>query len=250
MPVHPCCEFFDSAKGTTMTGWTRKPRGAWTFMGVTAAVCASIAGAPEAWASDATAPLPDIYATERAWSESKPGRISAFVGWAFNIPFGSARDFTKYASLLGFELQCNAWLTRNLSLGVSGEWAAYTASLPRTTYSLERAQITAKAYNELQMTSLRLLVHYNLPGEGPFQPYIGPHLGVSWSAFELDVANLALSDTQFSINLGGEVGVVIPFEGGAPAALFNLRYSTAPAAEFRNVVSDVQSLGLLLGIGF
>jgi hypothetical protein len=233
-----------------MTGRTRQPRGRWTFMGIAATVCTSIAGAPKAWAGDASVPLLDPYTTERVWSESKPGHISAFVGWAFNIPFGSARDFTKYASLLGFEVQCNAWMTRNLSLGVSGEWAAYTANLPRATYSLEGAQITAKAYNQLQTTSLRLLVHYYLPDEGPFQPYIGPLVGVSWSAFELDVAHLGLSDTQFSLNLGAEAGIVIPFNGGAPAAVFNLRYSTAPAAEFRNVVSNVQSLGLLLGIGF
>jgi hypothetical protein len=232
-----------------MTDWHHEPRGACRFIGLTAAVCASIA-TTEARANDATLPMPGAHRTERARSVSQPGRTSAFVGWAFNVPFGSVHGFARYASLLGFELQFNAWVTRALSLGVSGEWAMYGANLPRATYSLEPAQITASAYNQLQTTSVRLLVHYNLPDQGPFEPYIGPNVGVSWSAFDLDVASLSLSDTQFSLSIGAEAGVVIPFQGGGPTALFNLRYSTAPAAEFRDVVSNVQSLGLVFGIGF
>jgi hypothetical protein len=44
--------------------------------------------------------------------------------------------------------------------------------------------------------------------------------------------------------------VLIPFEGGGPSAVVNLRYSTSPAAGFGSIVTNVQSLGLLLGIGF
>jgi hypothetical protein len=32
--------------------------------------------------------------------------------------------------------------------------------------------------------------------------------------------------------------------------LVNLRYQDAPAAQFRNTVSNVQSLSLLIGVGF
>jgi hypothetical protein len=102
----------------------------------------------------------------------------------------------------------------------------------------------------MQTTAAHFLVHYFFPGGGPVRPYIGPHVGVSWSMFDLEAADLALSDSEFSINFGGETGVEIPFGRNAPVALANLRYSFAPAAEFRNIVSNVQSFGLLLGIGF
>jgi hypothetical protein len=139
----------------------------------------------------------------------------------------------------------------NLSLGFSGEWATYVDNRPRTTFDVnDNTAITATAYNYMQTTSARFLVHYCFPGGGPVRPYIGPHVGVSWSMFDLQAADLALSDSEFSINFGAETGVEIPFGRHAPVALVNLRYSFSPAAEFRDVVTNVQSLGLMLGIGF
>jgi outer membrane protein W len=172
------------------------------------------------------------------------------MGWAFNVPFGSVRDFTAVVSPLGFEIQFNGWVLDNLSLGVSGEWATYVDNRPRTTVTVDQSAITATAYNYMQTTSAHFLVHYFFPGGGPVRPYIGPHAGVSWTMFDLEAADLALSDSEFSFNFGGEAGVEIPFGHNAPVALANLRYSFAPAAEFRNIVTNVQSFGLLLGIGF
>jgi hypothetical protein len=195
-------------------------------------------------------PTADTFADMTDWRQHRQGDVSGFMGWAFNVPFGSVRDFTAVVSPLGFEIQFNGWVLDNLSLGVSGEWATYVDNRARTTFSVEDSAITATAYNYMQTTAAHFLVHYFFPGGGPVRPYIGPHVGVSWSMFDLEAADLALSDSEFSINFGGETGVEIPFGRNAPVALANLRYSFAPAAEFRNIVSNVQSFGLLLGIGF
>lgn len=222
-------------------------------------ISSSMVGAREAWASDAakpsSSPAPSAGArspleSDHSGPSSRAGSLSGFVGWAFNIPLGSVRDFASTASLLGFELQAHLWLNSRLSLGVSGEWAMYTDTLDAGSYSLEQAEGSARAYNELQTTSLRLLAHYALLGSRDFRPYVGPLVGVSWSAFELEAADVVRSDTKFSVNVGAEAGVVIPFDGGGPAAIVNLRYSTSPAAGFGSIVTNVQSLGLLLGIGF
>lgn len=181
---------------------------------------------------------------------SKAGRISGFVGWAFNVPLGSVRDFTAVVSPLGFELQFNAWVLDNLSLGVSGEWATYVDNRPRTTVAVDRTAVTATAYNYTQTTTARLLVHYCFDSSGPVRPYIGPHVGVSWSSFELQAADLSLSDNEVSVNFGGEVGMEIPLGRYAPVALLNVRYSFAPEAEFRSLVTNVQSIGMMLGVGF
>jgi hypothetical protein len=183
-------------------------------------------------------------------SDSRVGRVSGFMGWAFNVPLGSVRKFTGVVSPLGFEIQFSGWVTKNISVGVSGEWATYVDNRRRTTYSTENGALTATAYNYMQTTSARLLVHYCFLGRGPIQPYLGPHLGVSWSSFDSEAADLVLSDSEVSVNLGGEAGVQIPFGRNAPAALVNLRYSMSPAAEFRHSVSNVQSIGMLLGLGF
>lgn len=197
-----------------------------------------------------TPSIPDTYTSVEDRTTHRAGDVSGFMGWAFNVPIGSVRDFTAVVSPLGFEIQFNGWVLDNLSLGVSGEWATYVDNRPRTTVTVDQSAITATAYNYMQTTSAHFLVHYFFPGGGPVRPYIGPHAGVSWTMFDLEAADLALSDSEFSFNFGGEAGVEIPFGRNAPVALVNLRYSFAPAAEFRNIVTNVQSFGLLLGIGF
>jgi hypothetical protein len=197
-----------------------------------------------------TPSIPDTYTSVEDRTTHRVGDVSGFMGWAFNVPFGSVRDFAAVVSPLGFEIQFNGWVLDNLSLGVSGEWATYVDNRPRTTVTVDQSAITATAYNYMQTTSAHFLVHYFFPGGGPVRPYIGPHAGVSWTMFDLEAADLALSDSEFSFNFGGEAGVEIPFGHNAPVALVNLRYSFAPAAEFRNIVTNVQSFGLMLGIGF
>ena len=207
-------------------------------------------GVPASTALGASSGVEDEYARQPYYEESKVGRISGFMGWTFNVPLGSVRDFTTNVSPLGFEIQFNGWVTPDISLGVSGEWATYVDNRPRTTYTVDQAAITATAYNYMQTTTARALIHYCFLGQAPVQPYIGPHVGVSWSFFDSEAADLVLSDTEVSVNFGAETGVQIPFGRNAPSALVNLRYSFSPAAEFRNSVSNVQSLGMMIGVGF
>jgi hypothetical protein len=244
---------------TSMNVSTRKPSRACLGLLLGGSICSSIVGAREAGASDeAKPPLPPTPSasevlpgeSDDSGPKSRAGSLSGFVGWAFNVPLGSVRDFTNTASLLGFELQAHAWLSARLSLGLSAEWAMYTDTLEAGSYSLEQADSTARGYGKLQTTSVRLLAHYAPPLRSEFQPYIGPLVGVSWAAFELEAADVVRSDTKFSVNVGAEAGILISFEGGGPAAVVNLRYSTSPAAGFGSSVTNVQSLGLLLGIGF
>jgi hypothetical protein len=182
-------------------------------------------------------------------AHGKLGRISGFMGWGFNVPLGSMRDFTAVVSPLGFEVQLHAWVTPNISLGVAGDWATYVDNRPRTTYESNNGAVTATAYNYTQTSSARFLAHYYFIDSGPVLPYLGAHVGVTWSTFESQAADLFLSDSEVSVAFGGEGGIEVPMGRNAPVALVNVRYSVAPAAEFRNV-SNVQSLGLMLGIGF
>jgi hypothetical protein len=208
--------------------------------------------APAPTVSPTLAPtvLPDSYGQLPDPTEIKPGRVSGFMGWAFSMPLGSARDLTANISPLGFELQFSGWITSNISVGVSGEWITYVDERPRDTVTVEDTSITATQYNAMQTTSARLIAHYAFLSSGPVRPYVGPHIGVSWSTFDSEAADLVMSDTQVSVNFGGEAGMEIPFGAYAPVGLVNLRYSVSPAAEFRNSVTNVQALSLLLGIGF
>jgi hypothetical protein len=191
----------------------------------------------------------EVSSNERP-TRSNKGRISGFVGWAFNVPLGSVRDFTAVVSPLGFEFQLNGWVTSNITVGVSGDWATYTDDRPRTTYAVNNTAVTATAYNYVQTTGAHFLAHYYFLEEGPVLPYVGPHVGVSWTAFDSEEADFDLSDLEVSMVFGAEVGAEIPFGRNAPVALANLRYSVSPAADFLGVVDDVQSLGLLVGLGF
>src|SRR5918994_1572320 len=97
--------------------------------------------------------MPDSYGQLPDPTEIKPGRVSGFMGWAFSMPLGSARDLTANVSPLGFELQFSGWITSNISVGVSGEWVTYVDERPRDTVTVEDTSITATQYNAMQTTS-------------------------------------------------------------------------------------------------
>jgi hypothetical protein len=172
------------------------------------------------------------------------------MGWAFNVPLGSVRDFTAVVSPLGFEVQLLAWVNNQIAVGIDGDWSTYVDNRPRTTYDVSNGAVTATAYNYTQTSSVRFLANYFFMDEGPVLPYVGLHAGVSWATFESQMADLTLQDTEFSFSWGGQAGIQVPMGRNAPIALVNLRYVNTPAAEFLGQVSNVQSLGLLLGIGF
>jgi len=176
------------------------------------------------------------------------GRVAGFVGWDLNVPVGSMRDFTENVSPLGIELQFRGFVLPNLSLGLSGEFVTFLDDRPRTVYQLENAAVRATTYNHIQTTSLRAMAHYYFLESGTVLPYVGPNIGINWSGFDAQAADLVFSDTPFSITFGGELGAVFSFDSTGPLFVANVRYSFAPAAEFRDV-SDVQTVGLMLGVG-
>jgi hypothetical protein len=198
-------------------------------------------------------PTADPYPLETSWvtpGRLEQGAISGFIGWSFNAPVGSVRDFTGNLSPLGFELQFRSWVSSKLSLGVSGDWVGFVDDRPRSTYAVDNLAVTATSYNRTQTASARFLVHYYFLDSGPVRPYVGPHVGIGWSAFDLEAANLVLSDNDTSIVYGLEGGAAIVTSQSGPIILANLRYSALPSAEFQSAVSNVQTLGLLVGLGF
>jgi hypothetical protein len=166
------------------------------------------------------------------------------------VPIGSVRDFAATVSPLGFEIMIEGWLAPSFSIGAVGEWATYVDDRPKTTYQVTGGAVTATAYNRMQTAAARMFGHYYFVDRGSVLPYIGPHLGVTWTSFDSQVADLSLWDTRASFAFGAEAGVKIPFGKNDPVALINLRYSVGLQSEFLAMVDNVQSLGLTLGVGF
>lgn len=178
------------------------------------------------------------------------GEILGFMGWGVNVPVGSVRSFAANPSLLGLEAQLRAWPLSRLSLGVSGEWATFVDERRRETVAIDGMTITAPASNDIQTVAARFLVHYYLLDAGLILPYVGPHVGIGWSVFDVDAAGRTLSDSETSVLLGFEGGAVLPLGEHAPVILAHLRYSYLPTAEFQRAVKDVRTIGLLVGVGF
>jgi hypothetical protein len=193
----------------------------------------------------------DTYASSyETGASANKGKISGYLGWTFNVPLGSVRDFAAVVSPLGFEIMIEGWLAPQFSIGATGEWATYVDDRPKTTYQVTGGAVTATAYNRMQTAAARMFGHYYFLERGSVIPYIGPHVGVSWTSFDSQVADLSLWDTRASFAFGGEVGAKIPFGRNDPVALINLRYSVGLQSEFLAMVDNVQSLGLTLGVGF
>jgi hypothetical protein len=194
------------------------------------------------------APVDDYSTYESPRDASMKGRMSGFIAYDFAIPLGTVRDFTENVSPLGLELQFRGWLLSNLSLGITGEWSTFLDDRPRTTYQVENGAVTADAYNYMITTNVRFLAHYYFMDSGKFRPYIGPHIGMGWSSFQSEAADLVLSDTQFSVAFGGDLGAII-VPSPELLVLANVRYSSQPASEFLNLVDNVQTISMQVGVG-
>lgn len=177
-------------------------------------------------------------------------RLGGAVGWNFNMPLGSVRDFTANLSPIGFEIQLRYWATRRLSFGLSGEWDSFVDERPRSSYQVQNGAITATAYNQLFSAILRFIPTIYLIDDGPVMPFIAPNIGVGWNEYRSRAADLELSDSKVSIAYGAEAGVLIPTPMDGPMFLFQLRYSAQPASEFRDRTTNAQSLALLAGLAF
>jgi len=176
--------------------------------------------------------------------------LGGAVGWNFNVPLGSVRDFAANVSPLGLEIQLRYWATPRLSFGLSGGWDSYADERPRSSYQVDNGAITATAYNHLFSAILRFIPTLYLVEDGPVLPFIAPNIGVAWSEYRTKAADLELSDSAVSIVYGAEAGVLIPTPMDGPMFLFQVRYSALPASEFRNQTTNAQSLALLLGMAF
>jgi hypothetical protein len=193
--------------------------------------------------------VPGDYPVARASTEGTlHGQLTGFLAYNFSIPVGSVRDFTTNVSPLGLELQLREWVLPNLSIGASAEWSNFVDDRPPTTYTVENGALTAAAFNHVSTWNVRLLVHYYFKERGQFLPYVGPHLGVGWAAFDSEVADLQFSDTEFSFAYGLDAGAVFRF-GTAQFALANLRYASQPGSEFLGFVDNVQTLSVQVGVG-
>jgi hypothetical protein len=180
----------------------------------------------------------------------RAGEMLGFMGWGLNIPVGSVRSFVAHPSLLGLEAQLRGWLLSNLSIGVSGEWATFVDQRARETIAIDGMTITAPSSNDIQTVEARFLVHYYPFDTGLILPYVGPHIGIGWSVFDVEAAGRTLSESETSVLLGVEGGAVFPLGEGTPLMLAHVRYSYLPAAEFQHAVEDVRTIGVLVGVGF
>jgi opacity protein-like surface antigen len=194
-------------------------------------------------------PVPGDYPAASAGSAGTlHGQLTGFLAYNFSIPVGSVRDFTTNVSPLGLELQLREWVLPSLSIGASAEWSNFVDDRPPTTYTVQNGALTAAAFNHVSTWNVRLLVHYYFNERGQFLPYVGPHLGVGWSAFDSEVADLQFSDTEFSFAYGLDAGAVFRF-GTSQFALANVRYAAQPGSEFLGFVDNVQTVSVQVGIG-
>jgi hypothetical protein len=195
--------------------------------------------APDAWArGEIASPL------------ARRSKLGGAVGWNFNVPLGSVRDFAANVSPVGLEIQLRYWALPRVSFGLSGEWDSYADQRPRSTYQLEGGALTATAYNNLLSAILRFVPTYYLLEDGPVLPYVAPNIGVAWTEYRSRTADLELTDSSLSIAYGAEAGVLIPAPLDGPMFLLQARYTALPASEFRNRTDNAQTLAFMAGMAF
>lgn len=176
--------------------------------------------------------------------------LGGAVGWNFNVPLGSVRDFAADISPVGLEIQLRYWALPQVSFALSGEWDSFGDTRSRSTYVLPGGALTATAYNNLFSAIVRFIPTYYFSKDGPVLPYVAPNLGVAWNEYRSRAADLELSHTSVSIAYGLESGVLIPTPMDGPMFMFQVRYSLLPASEFRDRTSNMQTFAMLAGLAF
>jgi hypothetical protein len=192
----------------------------------------------------------DVSSGEPGESAPLAGKLAGVVGWEFTVPLGSVRNFSANVSPVGLELQLRYWALAHLSLSLAGDWTWFGDVRPRTTYQLDHATVRATAYDSMVSSTLRLGAQYYLLREGLALPYVGPHLGVGWTRYHSETADLELSEDELSLVYGVEAGVLLPMAGSGPLFFFQARYAAQPGSEFRSLVSNVQTLTFTAAVGF
>jgi len=174
----------------------------------------------------------------------------AMVGfaWDLGVPVGTIHNFTSNVSGLGFDIAFHYWIHPQITLGGEVEWQTFTDQKDRTTYPINHGAITATAYNSLQTASLRAAAQYYFVDDGIVLPYVGLNIGYGWGTFQSAAADILLYDNQDSIVLGGELGTLLMLSKRAPLVKISARYSAAPAMEWLDSVSDVQTITFQLGL--
>ena len=159
---------------------------------------------------------PEDAATTDQWRSAdsltpleRRSRLGGAVGWNFNMPLGSMRDFVENISPVGFEIQLRYWAMRRISFGLSGERDSYADERPRSSYQVQNGALTATAYNHLFSAILRFIPTYYLLDDGPVLPFVAPNIGVAWNEYRSRAADLELSDSKVSIVYGAEDSSII-----------------------------------------
>jgi hypothetical protein len=215
-----------------------------------AAAAAAGSGPSEAAAGASAATTRDIAPTPGAAAAAfEAGKVGGVVLWDVDVPLGSVRDFTADPSPIGFEFQLRRWLSSELSLGASAQWNTYLDERPRSTYERENAALTATAYNDIQLAVLRGLLHYYPLQSGWALPYVGPHIGLGWTRFRTQTADLELAEDEVSLSVGAEAGAFFPMGPYGPMLAADIRYSLLPSMEFSSV-TNMQMFTLHIGLGF
>ena len=171
------------------------------------------------------------------------------IGWDINVPMAN-KDFIDVTSASGLSVQGRYFVNPNLSVGGEIAWNSLYQYAPRQTYTFENGAVTTDLYKYMYVMPMSANVHYYFNPDAKVIPYVGLGLGTMYSQEDLYLNIYSLSFANWGFLVKPEAGAIFKFGSSNTGAMLGLRYNYATNNESDLSISNIQTLGINLGIVF
>jgi opacity protein-like surface antigen len=165
------------------------------------------------------------------WSTYRPEQSLMLVGWGLAQPVGKMTDFQTGSSVAGFAMEFRSIVRTRVSAGLAFDYNRFekTNSMESVT-NPDGSALSAPTYRYSDQFGIKATAHYYFTDAG-LRPYLGGGLGGNWNYSYLQIADLASTDSGFTVIFSPEAGLLWELTSGRTAVSLNLavRYNITTA---------------------
>jgi opacity protein-like surface antigen len=181
------------------------------------------------------------------WDTYRPDRSLWLVGWGLAQPIGDMDKYQSGTSTSGFAMEFRSLVKPAVSVGLAFDFNRFDRTSSLETLTRGFGTLSAPVYRYADQFGIKATGHFYAL-KGKLRPYLGAGIGVNWGYSYAQTADLAQTDTSFTILLTPEAGLLLDLAAGKTSVAINaaVRYNYTPGSLLN--VSDPQWLSEVVGI--
>jgi opacity protein-like surface antigen len=169
------------------------------------------------------------------------------VSYDIGLPLGTTADYIGNPSFRGFGLEARSFVSDNLSVGGSFNWAVFYEEVGPQEFSKEiegTGTAYGKQYRYINSFPIMANMHYYLGEWDETRLYVGGGLGVQKVDQRTDFGLYTINNNKWRFGFSPEVGVLIPMN-------FNTSLNLSAKYQYALKAGDAEAVSYLnFKIGF